>query len=376
MTAPVEPPSLPDPSSPLEGRRVGVTILAVCALIFLLKYMQDVFIPLVLSGLIFYAVDPVVDALQRWWVPRAIGAALVLVTVAGGAAVGAYQLSDEALLIVEELPDAARRLRAALRPVPGGAPGALGRMQRAATELDKTAAEATATPAAPRGVIKVQVEEPGLRAADFIWWGSLNAVTAAGQGIMILFLSYFLLLANDLFKRKLVVHLGDTLSKKKITVQMLDQISSRIQRFLLVQIFTSAVVATATGLALWWLGMEQAAIWGLAAGLLNSIPYFGPVIVTVGLSVIAFTQFGTLWMMGVVAGTALLITALEGWFLTPTLMGRAAQMNQVAVFAGLLFWSWLWGVWGMLLAVPMMMVIKSTCEHIEDLHPIADLLGD
>jgi len=376
MTAPAEPPSVPEPSSALDGRRTGITILAGCALVLLLKYMQDVFIPLILSGLIFYALDPIVDALQRWRVPRAIGAALVLITVAGGVGVGAYQLSDEALLMVEELPDAARRFRAAFRPVPGKAPGALAKMQQAATELDKTAAEATATPAAPRGVIKVQVEEPALRATDFIRWGSMSAVTAAGQGVIILFLSYFLLVADNLFKRKLVVHLGDTLSKKKITVQMLDQISSRIQRFLLVQIFTSAVVATATGLALWWLGMEQAAIWGLAAGLLNSIPYFGPVIVTAGLSVVAFMQFGTLSMMGLVAGTALLITTLEGWFLTPTLMGRAAQMNQVAVFSGLLFWSWLWGVWGMLLAVPMMMVIKSTCEHIEDLHPIADLLSD
>lgn len=373
---PLAAPSVPEPSSALDGRRTGITILAGCALVLLLKYMQDVFIPLILSGLIFYALDPIVDALQRWRVPRAIGAALVLITVAGGAGVGAYQLSDEALLMVEELPDGARRLRAAFRPLPGEAPGALDRVQQAATELDKTAAEAAATPAAPTGVVKVQVEEPGLRATDFIWWGSMGAVTAAAQGVMVLFLSYFLLVANDLFKRKLVVHMGDTLSRKKITVQMLDQIGSRIERFLLVQIFTSAVVATATGLALWWLGVERAAIWGLAAGLLNSIPYFGPVIVTAGLSVIAFMQFGTLGMMGVVAGTALLITSLEGFFLTPTLMGRAAQMNQVAVFTGLLFWSWLWGVWGMLLAVPMMMVIKSTCEHIEDLHPIADLLSD
>ncbi len=87
-------------------------------------------------------------------------------------------------------------------------------------------------------------------------------------------------------------------------------------------------------------------------------------------------QFGTLQMMTVVAGTALLITTLEGWLLTPMLLGRAAQMNQVAVFAGLLFWSWLWGVWGLLLAVPMMMVIKTTCDHVEDLRPVADLLSD
>lgn len=375
MTLPLQPrPN--EPAPPLDVRNVGLTILGTTALIVLLKYMQQVFIPFVLSGLIFYALDPLVDAMQRWRIPRAIGAALVLVTVVGGAGIGAYQLSDEALVLVEQLPTAARKLRTALRPSPGGRPGALGRVQQAATELDKTAAEATTSAAAPRGVVRVQVEEPGLRATDFIWRGSLGMLTAASQGIMVLFLAYFLLVADDLFKRKLIVHLGDTLSKKKITVQILDQIGSRIERFLLVQIFTSAVVAVATGLALWGLGVEQAVVWGLAAGLFNSIPYFGPVIVTAGLAIIAFMQFGTLQMMTVVAGTALLITTLEGWLLTPMLLGRAAQMNQVAVFAGLLFWSWLWGVWGLLLAVPMMMVIKTTCDHVEDLRPVADLLSD
>ncbi len=373
MTFPQD--ALPGAASPPDGRRTALTVIAACAFIVLLKYMQDVFIPLVLSGLIFYALDPLVDALQRWRVPRAIGAGLVLATVVAGAGAGAYQMSDDVVVIVEQMPSAARRLRAAFRPAAGETSGILGRVQQAATELDKTAAEVTTAPA-PRGVVKVQVEEPGLRASDLVWSGSLGMATAAGQTVMVLLLSYFLLLANDLFKRKLVVHLGDTLSKKKITVQAIDQISSRIERFLLVQIFTSAVVAVATGLALWALGVERAAFWGLAAGLLNSIPYFGPLIVTAGLSIISFIQFGTIAMMAAVAATALLITTLEGWLLTPTLLGRVAQMNQVAVFAGLLFWSWLWGVWGMLLAVPMMMIIKTTCEHIDDLHPVADLLGE
>ncbi len=265
MTLPLQP--HPDePAPPLDVRHLGLTILAVTALIVLLKYMQQVFIPFIVSGLIFYALDPLVDAMQRWRIPRAIGAALVLVTVVGGAGIGAYQLSDEALVLVEQLPTAARKLRTALRPSPGGLPGALGRVQQAATELDKTAAEATTSAAAPRGVVRVQVEEPGLRATDFIWRGSLGMLTAASQGIMVLFLAYFLLVADDLFKRKLIVHLGDTLSKKKITVQILDQIGSRIERFLLVQIFTSAVVAVATGLALWGLGVEQAAVWGSPRG--------------------------------------------------------------------------------------------------------------
>ena len=114
----------------------------------------------------------------------------------------------------------------------------------------------------------------------------------------------------------------------------------------------------------------------VACNMLFNITKIQALVGDAGLAVIAFMQFGTLQMMTVVAGTALLITTLEGWLLTPTLLGRAAQMNQVAVFAGLLFWSWLWGVWGLLLAVPMMMIIKTTCEHTEDLRPVADLLSD
>lgn len=211
---------------------------------------------------------------------------------------------------------------------------------------------------------------------EFLWWGSVGIVAIVSESLMVLLLTYFLLLANDLFKRKLIKNFGDTLSKKKITVQIVDQISGQIARFLLVQLTTSVLVAVVTGLALWWLGLRQAAFWGIASGVLNSIPYFGPLIVTAGLAMIAFMQFGTLPMALAVAGTALLITALEGWFLTPGLMGRAAQMNQVAVFAGLIFWSWLWGFWGVLLAVPMMMMVKAVCDHVEDLKPLGDFLGD
>jgi predicted PurR-regulated permease PerM len=117
-------------------------------------------------------------------------------------------------------------------------------------------------------------------------------------------------------------------------------------------------------------------VWGLLAGVFNSIPYFGPIIVTGGLTVVAFLQFGTFTMALAVAGIALAITAAEGWLLTPTLLSRAANMNQVAVFVGLIFWSWIWGIWGTLLAVPMLMVVKSVCDHIEDLQPVGQFLGE
>ncbi len=108
----------------------------------------------------------------------------------------------------------------------------------------------------------------------------------------------------------------------------------------------------------------------------NSVPYFGPLIVTGGLAIVAFVQFGTIGMAPTVAGVAMLITTLEGWLLTPSLMGRVSQMNTVAIFAGLIFWSWMWGIAGLLLAVPIMMVVETVCDSVDDLRPIGTQLGD
>jgi predicted PurR-regulated permease PerM len=184
-----------------------------------------------------------------------------------------------------------------------------------------------------------------------------------------------MLLSDQLFKRKLVEIVG-TLSKKKLTVTVLEDIAGQIEQFLLIQFVTSAVVAIVTGTVLWAMGLQQAALWGLLAGIFNSIPYYGPLLVTAGLAVVGFLQFGTIPMTAAVAGVSLLITTLEGSLLTPMLLSRASAMNQVAVFAGLLFWSWVWGIWGTLLAVPMMMVIKVICDRVDALHPVGHLLGE
>ena len=173
-----------------------------------------------------------------------------------------------------------------------------------------------------------------------------------------------------------VVEIVGTFSRKKVTISVFENIAGQIQRFLAIQLFTSSLVAVVTWAALRAVGLEQAALWGLLAGIFNSIPYYGPLLVTAGLSVVGFLQFGTLGMTAAVAGVSLLITTVEGSLLTPMIMGRASRMNQVTVFAGLLFWSWVWGIWGMFLAVPMMMVIKVVCDHVEPLQPIGYLLGD
>jgi predicted PurR-regulated permease PerM len=360
---------------PVDVRSVSLSIIAFGVVVAMLQLAQEVIIPFVVSGMLFYALDPIVDWMQRWKIPRAIGAALILLLSIGGLGAGAYALSGDVIAVVERLPEGVRKLRSDLRR-PSPQPTTLDTVQRTAQELDKAAADVSAASATPKGVMRVQIEEPPLRASSYLWYGSMGAMAVTGQAVMVGFLTYFLLVANDLFKRKLVKHIGPTLAKKKVTVQILDEISTQIERFLLVQIATSAIVGIVTALSLWGLGLEQPIVWGVAAGVLNTIPYFGPIIVTAGLAIVGFLQFGTIEMALVVASVALVITSLEGWLLTPILLGKVGSLNHIAIFASLLFWSWMWGVWGMLLAVPMLMATKALCDHVEELQPLADFLGE
>ena len=374
--APAVIPSGPEPIAlqmPVDVRSVALSILAIAAVIMMLRYMQEVFVPLVLGGLLFYALDPLVDWMERHKVPRALGASLVILALVGGLSSGAYALRFQVMAVVEQLPLAAQRFREAFRDQDGQA-GTLSKMQEAAKEIEKTA-DSVAGNDARRGVTKVQIEEPAFAARAYLWAGSLGAVSLAGQALMVLLLTFFLLLSDDMFKRKLVDGIP-TFARKKLTVQVLDQIADQIERFLLVQVFTSVVVGVASWLAFRWAGLNQPAVWGGLAGIFNSIPYFGPVLVTGSIAVVAFLQFGALSSVFLIAGLALVITSLEGLLLTPWLTSRAARMNAVAIFVGLLFWGWVWNVWGMLLAVPMLMVIKSVCDHVEDFKPIGELLGD
>jgi predicted PurR-regulated permease PerM len=340
----------------------------------------------VLGVLISYSLAPFVAAFQRLRVPRAIGAAVAVVLLVAALGVSVYTLTDQAMAIVSDVPAAAQRLRDRLRATKHAPGGALQKVQQAATEIDRAAQEAAAPTAAEQeaarratektGVQKVEIVDPAFRAHDYLWSGGIGLLGFGGQFVLVVFLVYFFLVTGDLYKRKVVKIAGPTLSEKKITVQILDDINLQIASFMRVQVFTSAIVAVATGLALWAFGVEQFVIWGLLAGIFNSIPYLGPVVVTAGLGIVTFMQFDDLLKTTYVCGVAFAITTLEGFLLTPMLMSRAAQMNPVAIFTGLLFWSWVWGIWGTVLAVPMLMMLKAICDHVEDLQPIGELLGE
>jgi len=363
----------PSPRVDVNVRSVMLSVIAVAATMYVLQWASEVFIPIVLSVLISYALEPIVGWLMRLRLPRMLASALVVASLAGAFAYTGYALSDDAAAIVASLPDAATKLRQTMRH---GQPSALENVKRAAQELQRTADEAAGKNPAPSGVQRVQIEQPAIDVNQYLSWGSASIIAFAGQAVLVVFFVFFLLASGDLFKRKLVKLVGPSLEKKKITVQILNEIDVQIERFLFVRVVTSVVVGVATWLAFRYIGVQNAGVWGMAAGVFNSIPYFGPVIVAAGTAVVGFLQFGTLGMAAYVSGVSLVITSIEGWLLTPWLTSKTAKTNEVAIFVGLIFWSFVWGIWGTLLAVPMLVAVKACCDRIEDLKPIGEILGE
>jgi predicted PurR-regulated permease PerM len=209
-----------------------------------------------------------------------------------------------------------------------------------------------------------------------MWSNSMGAIGAMGQAAMVVFLVFFLLIGGDTFKRKLVRLTGPSLSKRKITVNILDDINQSIQKYMLMLLTTNLLVALLSWAAFAWIGLDNPAAWAAVGGLLHIVPYLGPAVTAAATGIAAFVQFESLTMALLVAGASLAIATLVGTFVTTWMVGRIAHMNSAAVFISLLFWGWLWGVWGMLLSIPIIVIVKVVSQHVEQLHPMAELLGD
>ena len=267
-------------------------------------------------------------------------------------------------------------MRDTLRQQRDAPEGPIDKVQRAAARLEQ-AAEESAAPAATtsKGVTRVQIEKPRFNVKDYLWSGTLGLVGLLGQALVVCFITYFLLASGDRFRRKMVRIAGPTLSQKKVTLQVLDEITGQIHRYLMVQVVTSVGVGLATWLALLWIGLERAAVWGAAAAVLNLVPYLGSIAVAGGVALMAFVQFGTPQMALLASGASLVIHTLSGNLITPWLTSKASQLSPLAVFVGALAWGWLWGIWGLLLGVPLLMVAKAVCDRVDDLKPIGEWLG-
>ena len=360
-----------DEVRPLRAGERALVVLAVIAAVAAAKITEPFIVPVVAGVMLSYALGPLVQRLERVHVHRVIGAAMVLLLTIAAVAGSAYLLRADATALVAELPDAARKLREAAHDR-RGTDGPMDHVRAAAAELNKAAAEATGAP---------QVQQPPPApsfATDLQRWltdQSAKVLEVIGQLGIAFLLAYFLLAAGDTFRRKVVHLTGPTLAKRRITVEILNDIHVQVQRYLLILLATNVLIALAIWGILLAFGIERAGLWAAIAGILHVVPYAGTAVTTAAIGVAAYVQTGALSQAFGIGLAVLAVASAIGMGLVPWLQGRAASMNAAAVFIALLFFGWLWGGWGLLLGAPLVAVLKTVADRIPRMEPIGELLG-
>ena len=279
--------------------------------------------------------------------------------------------------ILDQLPEAASKLSVTLLSLREGQPTTMQKVQAAAREIDKATSQAAdihSTPKQP--ATHIVIDQPAFKLGDFLRTGSMELFGFISQSAMVLILVFFLLLAGDTFKRKLVRLTGPSLSDKKVTVHILDEINLSIQGYMFTMLVANVLLALLTWSAFSWIGLDNAGGWAIAAGVLHIIPYLGPALIAIATGMAGFMQFESFWMALLVSGSSLAIATFIGIFVMTWMTGKIAKLNPVAVFIALLFWGWLWGVWGLLLAIPIIGIVKVVSQHVKELQPVAELLRE
>jgi predicted PurR-regulated permease PerM len=351
----------------------ALIVLAVIAVIATLYFARAFLVPLLIGILASYTLRPVVDWLQALRIPRAVGAALVLAVIVGAGMWIAQSVGDQATVMIEKLPDAARKLRQNLSSARTTAPTALQNVQEAANELQGVAADVAQKPGTRTATVPGPSSTLWLR--DYALAQSALLISVAAQTPIVLLLAYFLLASGEHFRRKLVQFVGPSLSRKKDALRILEEIDAQVQRYLFATLVSNALVGLCTWLAFEAMGMEQAGVWGVFAGVLHFVPYLGPVVLAIAAGVAGFLQFGTPLHALAVAGAAMLISGVIGMIFMPWLLSRFASVNAAVLFIALLFFGWMWGVAGLLLGAPLVAIAKVICDRIDSLNPAGDLLG-
>lgn len=390
---------------PMQARNVGIGILATVAMVLVLDWGQSFFVSLLVGVLFAYTLNPLVNALQWMKFPRVLATTVVMVSVLCALAFGAYSLRGQVQTIINQLPAASSKLAAGLANLRKSQQRTMQKVQSAAQAFEKATKPATVTPPAPpppppqplnpdaedigeaaatpntatappAPPMQIVIEQPSFSWSNYLWAGSVGAIGVLGQVVMVIFLVFFLLLTGDTFKRKLVRIAGPSLSKKRITVLILDDINQSIQRYMFMLLTTNVMVGLLTWAAFRLIGFDNAGAWAVAAGVLHLVPYLGPAVTAGATGMAAFLQFDSSSAALLVAGASMLIATFIGTFVTTWMTGRIAQMNTAAVFISLLFWGWLWGVWGLLLGIPIIVIIKVVSQQVEQLQPVAELLSE
>jgi predicted PurR-regulated permease PerM len=340
-----------------RSRSFGITILTALAVCYTLHLARDFLLPITVAMLLDFLFSPVVRALTRLRIPVPIGAALVVLTLVGGVALGVYQLSDPVQRWVENAPatlsTAQAKVRKLLRPV-----------QRTAEQVERATAVAPAA-----GAREVVVRGPGIVARVF---GTTQKLVA---GLFeVIFLLYFLLASGDLFLQKLVKVIPRETDKHTV-VRAARGIEASVSAYLV----TQAMINVGEGLvvmgAMYLLHMPNAVLWGSLVMVLEFVPYLGATVMTLALGLAALTTFDNVARALVVPAAFVAINLIQANLVTPVLLGQRLTLNPVAIFVGLAFWFFVWGVPGAFVAVPILAALKAVCDHARAFAALGEFLG-
>jgi predicted PurR-regulated permease PerM len=346
--------------SRVDARHVSLVILTFLAVLYTLHVAAAFFLPIVVAILLNLLLSPSVRLLRNYLhLPVPLGAGIVIIVLLGLIGFGATRLAPAASAWVARAPESIATLKRRIQPLRGP----MERVNQAAeqveqaTDMDKKTQE-------------VEIKGPGLSQQVF---GGTTAIL--GSLMVVIFLTYFLLASGELFLQKLVGVLPQ-LKDKKTAVRIVRETEAQVSVYLVVTTLINLGVGVATGVALALVGMPNPVLWGVVAAVLNFVPYVGGLVNTVILALAAFLTFDDVGRALMVPFVFTVINILEGNLITPWIVGRRMRLNTVAVFVGLIFWWYLWGITGALLAVPIMASIKIACDHIAPLAPIGEFLAE
>jgi predicted PurR-regulated permease PerM len=344
------------------GRSAGVTILAVLALLYTLYFARDFLLPITLAVLLDFLFSPVVRALGRWHIRAPIAAGIVVLGLVGGTALAAYNLADPVQRWASEAP-----------AVLGATQQRLTRILRPVAEASQRAEEAAsnATGGAQAGS-PTEVVVRGPSVVSRVFGTTQRLITAV---LEVLVLLYFLLAAGDLFLQKLIKVLPSFQDKKK-AVQIARETEASVSTYLLSALLMNVGEGVVVAIAMYLLGMPNPLLWGALVVVLEFVPYLGAFVMVGILTVAALTTFDSVGRALLVPAAFLAINLVQANFVYPMLMSRRLTLNPVAVFVGLAFWWWIWGVPGAFIAVPVVATFKIFCDHIEALASVGEFLGE
>ncbi|MBW3197261.1 AI-2E family transporter [Marinobacter nauticus] len=356
-------------------RSMSLIVLTSIASLYFIDWAQPVLLPLVVAVLISYALDPLVATLDRIHIPRPLGAALVLCALIAILAAASVPLKQEAMAMLDKIPQAIKELQREDASASEDEESIMEKAQIAAKQIEETAEKSQVEPAVQAGVTPVRLVDEPMDVRDYVIRNSPATLVLISQMFSVLLLVFFLLSVGKLYRRKIVRISGPSFRRMRKAARIMNELHHQVRRFLFVMVISALFVGILTWLAFLLLGVEQAALWGVVAGIASGVPYLGPFLVLVGSGVAAFLQFGELNTAVIVALTSLVITSIQGNLLMPWLTSYVSSLNAVAIFIGLLFWGWLWGPVGLIVATPILMIAKSVCDHVVNFRPVGELLG-